>query len=178
MAGIKLGICLFNFIVQQIHVYSPPDSVKLLRFWSSLFGHVYRSDLVIFFWSNRGRIITYKLKQQVDVDELYEREFFEFERRMGQEVCVVACKIRGVRNPANRPAVTVRAAAPAPRGPPPVDDGTRLVRILGCEYRLSESEITNWLSCFGEVLSEDLKSHSKLRDLILHSHRLVMGYTL
>ena len=50
--------------------------------------------------------------------------------------------------------VSFRAAAPAPRGPPPVDDGTRLVRILGCEYRLSESEITNWLSCFGEVLSE------------------------
>ena len=35
-----------------------------------------------------------------------------------------------------------------------MDDGTRLVRVLGCEYRLSESEITNWLSHFGEVLSE------------------------
>ena len=37
---------------------------------------------------------------------------------------------------------------------PLVDDGTRLVRIVGCEYRLSESEILNWLTIFGEVLSE------------------------
>ena len=34
------------------------------------------------------------------------------------------------------------------------DDGTRLLRIIGCEFRLSESEILAWLSCFGEVISE------------------------
>ena len=72
---------------------------------------------------------------------------------MGQDTCVVACKIRGVRNPANRPAVTVKASITASALPPP-DDGTRLVRIVGCEYRLSESEIMGWLVCFGEVLSE------------------------
>ena len=33
-------------------------------------------------------------------------------------------------------------------------DSTRLVRIVGCEYRLSESELLGWLGCFGEVLSE------------------------
>ena len=37
---------------------------------------------------------------------------------------------------------------------PPPDDGTRNVRIVGCEYRLTESEITDWLGCFGDVLSE------------------------
>ena len=84
---------------------------------------------------NRGRIITYKLRQQVDVDELYEKEFFKFERSMGQKVCIVACKIRGVRNLANRPATTSRAAAAAtPSGPPLIDDGPRLVRIIGCKY--------------------------------------------
>ena len=40
------------------------------------------------------------------------------------------------------------------QGPPPPDDGTRLVKIIGCEYKLSESEILNWIGCFGEVLSE------------------------
>ena len=35
-----------------------------------------------------------------------------------------------------------------------MDDGTRWVRIIGCEFRLTESEILSWLSCFGEVLSE------------------------
>ena len=34
------------------------------------------------------------------------------------------------------------------------DDRTRLVRIIGCEYRLSGSEILNWLVLFGEVLCE------------------------
>ena len=29
-----------------------------------------------------------------------------------------------------------------------------MVSIIGCEFRLSESEILNWLGCFGEVLSE------------------------
>ena len=89
----------------------------------------------------------------MDLDDLYEREYFEFERSVGQDVCVVECKIRGVRNPANRPATTSRAATPT-YGPPPVDDGTRLVRVSGCEYRLSESKILDWLSCFGEVISE------------------------
>ena len=35
-----------------------------------------------------------------------------------------------------------------------VDDGTRILRIIGCKFRLSESEILGWLSCFGEVMSE------------------------
>ena len=32
---------------------------------------------------NRGRIVTFKLKQQIDVDQLYEKEYFEFERSIG-----------------------------------------------------------------------------------------------
>ena len=35
-----------------------------------------------------------------------------------------------------------------------MDDGTRLIRIIGCDYKLSESEITDWLTQFGEVKSE------------------------
>ena len=46
--------------------------------------------------------MTFKLRQQIDLDELYPREYFEFERRSGSEMQVIACKIRGVRNPALR----------------------------------------------------------------------------
>ena len=104
---------------------------------------------------NRGRIITFKLKQQVDIDLLYECENFEFERSVGQDVSLISCKIRGVRNPANRTATPTRTARFA--GQPLeqyTDDGTRTVRVIGCEYRLTESQILNWLVIFGEVISE------------------------
>ena len=51
---------------------------------------------------NRGRTVTYKLLQQVDIDELYELEYFDFERSIGQDVNSVSCKIRGVRDLSKR----------------------------------------------------------------------------
>ena len=102
---------------------------------------------------NRGRIITYKLKQQMNVDELYEWEYFEIERKVGNDVNMLGCKIRGLRNPANRPTHISKAARSEPNDQHQ-DDGTRVVRIIGCEYRLTESEILNWLVKFGEVKSE------------------------
>ena len=97
--------------------------------------------------------MTFKLRQQIDLDDLYGQEHFEIERKAGTEVHVIACKIRGVRNPATRPSALARPTTLKARAPPQ-DDGTRVVRIIGCEFRLSESEILGWLSCFGEVLSE------------------------
>ena len=99
-------------------------------------------------------MITYKLRQQIDLDDLYPREFFEFERKTGQEVQVMSCKIRGVRNPESRPSPSSRTARPNPMRNRTIDDGTRTVRIIGCEFCLSESEILSWLNCYGEVLSE------------------------
>ena len=51
---------------------------------------------------NRGRIITNKLKQQVDVDELFEWENFTFERRVGRDVSSIGCLIRSLRDPNKR----------------------------------------------------------------------------
>ena len=101
---------------------------------------------------NRGRIITYKLKQQHDIDKLYNVEYFDIERSRGQEVSTISCKIRGVRDPLRR---NEQAARPM-RQPQEqyVDDGTRIVHISGCEYRLLESEILDWLCLYGEVISE------------------------
>ena len=104
---------------------------------------------------NRGRIITFKLKQQVDIDQLYEREHFEFGRSVGKDVSLIKCKIRGLRNPANRTAILTRTARFADQHLEQyTDDGTRTVRVIGCDYRLTESQILNWLAIFGEVISE------------------------
>ena len=60
---------------------------------------------------------------------------------------VIECRIRGVRNPAYRKEFTSRAAKKQAQGLPPPDDGTRIVKIIGSEYKLSESEILNWIGC-------------------------------
>ena len=96
---------------------------------------------------NRGWIVTFKLRKQIDLDDLYDRENFEFERRSGENVQVIACRIRGVRNHALRSATRKQMATSSMESPRQAeDDGTRTVRILGCEYLLSETEILNWLS--------------------------------
>ena len=57
---------------------------------------------------NKGRVITFKLRQQIDLDDLYPREYFEFERKSGTELQIMACKIRGVRDPESRRQLLVR----------------------------------------------------------------------
>ena len=39
------------------------------------------------------------------------------------------------------------------------DDGTRLIKIEGCEYRVTKEQIVNWLECYGEVKSEIKEDH-------------------
>ena len=104
---------------------------------------------------NRVRTITFKLKQQFDVDELFEWEHFDFERSVGKDVNLISCKIRGLRDPNKRKSTHVQERRPVPAPVQPyTDDGTRTVRIIGCDYRLMESEILDWLVLFGEVISE------------------------
>ena len=106
---------------------------------------------------NYGRIVTFKLKQQFDVDDLFEWENFSFERRVGREVSRIDCLIRGLRDPSKRKenrSVFVRSAQAQTQNQQYSDDGTRVVKISGCDYKLLESEILDWLALFGEVLSE------------------------
>ena len=117
---------------------------------------------------NRGRVITFKLRQQIDIDDLYKQEYFEIERRAGDDVQVIACKIRGVRNPAARLQTQARPTTSTARARSSVqDDGTRIVRIIGCEFHLSESEILGWLSCFGEVISEITEEQFEMEDVLV-----------
>ena len=36
----------------------------------------------------------------------------------------------------------------------PLEEGVKIVKVEGCEYRISEEEIIAWLSLYGEVVSE------------------------
>ena len=106
---------------------------------------------------NRGRIITFKLKQQFDVDELFEWERFSFERSVGNDVSSISCLIRGLKDPGKRKTTLGSARAAQTMTGQYSDDGTRLVKIIGCDYKLLESEILDWLVLFGEILSEITK---------------------
>ena len=65
---------------------------------------------------NRGRIITYKLKQQFDVDDLFEWENFSFERSVGKDISSINCLIRGLKDPSKRRTVpSTSRAAQAPQ---------------------------------------------------------------
>ena len=93
--------------------------------------------------------MVFKFKEAIDVDELLSVQFFEFQRtytRQGVQTSdTVGCKIRGLRS---RP-TTVDAFAGSGR-----DDGTRIVKIEGCEYRVPKDVILAWLELFGSVESD------------------------
>ena len=82
-------------------------------------------------------------------------ENFDFERSVGQEVSSISCRIRRVRDPTKR---TDQQDNPQrafqSQTQQYTDDGKRLVKIIGCKYKLLESEILDWMALFGKVLSK------------------------
>ena len=97
-----------------------------------------------------GRIITFKLLNQFNIDQLESIEHFDFKReslnRSGQRIEItMGCKIRGIRkvrvNDQNDPNSYA-------------DTGHRWLKIEGCEYRIEKKEIHEWLSQLGEVVSD------------------------
>ena len=98
----------------------------------------------------KGRlVVTFKLIEPINIDDLEAYENFEFKRtwlangKQGEDT--IGCKIKGIRY---RPP-TVSAFENSNQ-----DDGTKVVKIEGCEYRVAEDEILAWLSLYGEVVSE------------------------
>ena len=94
-------------------------------------------------------IVTFKLIEPINIDELDAIEHFNFTRTTtvnGRKFeDVIGCRIRGLRY---RP-MMVSSLDTAPK-----DDGKRIVKIEGCEYRVPEEEILQWLSHYGEVTSK------------------------
>ncbi len=91
---------------------------------------------------------TFMLKKAINIDDLAPFQNFSFERKYnkadGTEVVdVLKCKLKGVR--------TVSGGDETPSFS---DEWTRVVKIEGCDYRVSGDVILEWLGHYGEVLSE------------------------
>ena len=95
---------------------------------------------------NKGRIVTFKLVNKFDIDQLASIEDFSFTRQ-GQKKDgslfdqKLGCKIRGIRRP-NLPSHNH------------TDFQTRWVKIEGCEYRVEKAELMTWMNYLGDTITE------------------------
>ena len=100
------------------------------------------------------RLVTFKLKEQVDVDELIDRQYFDYNRcfmRKGKKESVkLKCKVRGLRSDGLKEFL---ARKEAQRRNVEVD-GSITLKITGCEYKVSAARLKEVLSHWGEVTSE------------------------
>ena len=96
-------------------------------------------------------VLTFKLKSAINIDELIGLQFFEFKRKSTRNgvnhVDTIGCKIRGLRT---REQVNHSRSGETQHQ----DDGSRLIRIEGCEYRIPENVIIDFLSHYGEITSK------------------------
>ena len=97
------------------------------------------------------RTVSFKLKKQINIDEMHEKERFELKRSYMKDnlitTDVINCKIAGIRKPRTSPDVRR-----------PQYDGSdvdiQLVEISGCQYSITKGELLCWLNLYGEVLSD------------------------
>ena len=91
---------------------------------------------------------TFMLKKAVNIDDMASFQNFFFERRYmkadGSEgVDRLDCKLRGVRTVEGGEASASYS-----------DEWTRVVKVEGCDYRVSKDMILEWLEMYGEVLTD------------------------
>ena len=104
---------------------------------------------------NKGRIVTFKLVKEFDIDSLESIENFSFNRQ-GQRKDgslyeqEIGCKIRGIH----------RRIQPTGYSENP----TRWVKIEGCEYRIEKEELKTWLNHLGAVVSEITEDRVNLEE--------------
>ena len=109
-----------------------------------------QDDLIGFYFAYSGcPIVTFKLKEQFNIDNLESFQEFKVERKCKvqnvEKTATLRCKIRGVRSSQNNRAENYQ------------DEGLRWIKVEGCEYRLEEKQIIDWLSHFGEIKSKILE---------------------
>ena len=102
-------------------------------------------------------IIKYKLKEQINIDDLQRVEFFEFYRNYTvkgeQRHDTFGCKINGIRSSTYHE--TIAESDP--------DPNIRWVKVEWAEYAVQEKQILEWLDMYGEQaseLSEDIHPNS------------------
>ena len=130
-----------------------PTEAKFTIFRDCLgFGDCSNFDGVRHSYKNMP-VLTFKLKSAINVDELIGIQHFEFKRKSSRNgvnhVDTIGCKIRGLRT--HEQSMNARSANFQPNQQ---DDGSRLIRVEGCEYRIPENVITEFLSHYGEITSK------------------------
>ena len=98
-------------------------------------------------------VVVFKLKKAINVDELIGIQNFEFRRKSTRQgkphEDVIGCKIRGLKDPQR-----INTSFHAPNSGATQDDGTREIKIYGCEYRVPEQILLELLSFYGEVQTD------------------------
>ena len=102
-------------------------------------------------------VIKYKLKEQINIDEMQRIEYFEFYRRYSvkgeQRYDTFGCKINGIRTGSFEETTTESDP----------DPNVRWVKVEWVEYAVQEKQILEWLDMYGEQaseLSEDIHPNS------------------
>ena len=90
---------------------------------------------------------TFKLKEPIDVDSLYDNRSFDYKRKFKKngklEEMNINCRIKGLRS--KEPNIR----RPVTNHP----DNSTVIHIEGCEYRIPEQTIIDALSNWGEIVS-------------------------
>ena len=93
-------------------------------------------------------MVVFKLKTAIYVDELFHRRNFEFCRistRKGRShTDVIGCLIRGLRE-ASASAMDATTSGSENGFQDVQDDGTRELKIHGCEYRVTKKSLEDFL---------------------------------
>ena len=109
------------------------------------------------FGFNRVPIIKIKLVTPINVDELYPIQHFVFKRKTSRQgrthVDTIQCKIQGLRHPSSS-AVHRPDSALSQES---IDEGIRIFKIDGCDYKIPEEILIQFLSSYGEIMSEILE---------------------
>ena len=109
------------------------------------------------FGFNSVPIVKIKLVTAINVDELYHMQHFNFRRKTSRQgkthVDVIRCKIRGLRNPETSVGAQPETSLPQSS----FDEGVRIIKIDGCDYKIPENVLIQFLSDFGEIQSEVLE---------------------
>jgi hypothetical protein len=104
--------------------------------------HGYKTE-----WRN-GQTLFLKLKEQVNVDDLWEVENFTYTRKIPRGDSFVEdkieCNILGIR----------RRPGQGGGDYEPLLDSIRWVKVEGADYRIQKNEMLDWLSIWGEPLSD------------------------
>ena len=98
--------------------------------------------------------VTFKLKNAINVDELIHLQRFNFMRKSSRQgrshTDRIGCKIFGLRRPGSGPQYQDQSTPFSMDQ----DNGIRKIQIQGCEYRIPKETLIEYLSNFGEIVSD------------------------